>query len=139
VLSPLSLSRSAFSAAPAGASIARTSPTGTTVAYTDSRAATTTFTVLSPHLGVRQGASCVKPPKRSRARHGRSCTRFTPVGGFTHVDLAGANHFHFTGRVGGRALAPGGYELSATPVAGRVTGRTRSVAFRIVRAATRAR
>ncbi len=138
VLSALALSRSAFAPARAGAAIARTRPAGTTVAYTDSEAATTSFSVLSPHPGVLQGARCVKRPKHARAHHGRSCTRFTPVGSFTHGDVAGANRFHFTGRVNGHALAPGGYELSATPVAGGVTGRTRTVVFRILGSATRA-
>jgi hypothetical protein len=138
VLSALALGRSAFAPALAGASIARARPAGTTVSYTDNKAATTSFSVLSPHPGVLSRARCVKPPKRTRAHRGRSCTRFTPVGSFTHADLAGANRFHFTGRVDGRALAPGSYELSATPVAGGLTGLTRSVAFRILRPAQRA-
>jgi hypothetical protein len=35
------------------------------------------------------------------------------VGSFTHADVAGANRFRFTGRVGGRKLRPGSYRLRA--------------------------
>jgi hypothetical protein len=35
------------------------------------------------------------------------------LGRFTHADGAGANTLHFTGRVGGRKLAPASYTLSA--------------------------
>jgi hypothetical protein len=35
------------------------------------------------------------------------------VGNFKHRDRAGKNAFLFTGRVNGRALAPGHYELVA--------------------------
>jgi hypothetical protein len=54
-------------------------------------------------------------------------------GGFTRSDTAGRNALRFTGRIGGRALAPGRYRLSATPSAGGISGRAVSAAFRIVR------
>ena len=42
-------------------------------------------------------------------------TRWAAVsGGFTWVGAPGANSLRFTGRVGGRALAPGTYRLIAT-------------------------
>jgi len=67
---------------------------GTTVRYTLSKAATTTFTV----------------ERRVNAR------KFKRVRGrFKHKGKAGANSFKFKGRVGGRTLRPGTYRLNAVP------------------------
>jgi hypothetical protein len=101
-----------FSAAPSGATIAARKY-GATVSYRDSQTATTTFTILRESTGRRQGKSCKKPSRSNR--HGKRCTLLTPVGSFTHSDLAGANGFHFSGRVHGHALAPGSYRLQAIP------------------------
>ena len=35
------------------------------------------------------------------------------MGSFTHVDAAGANRPHFSGRLRGRKLKPGSYRLQA--------------------------
>src|SRR5207302_5058173 len=59
----------------------------TTITYTDSRAATTTFVITR----------CV----RSR---GRRCTRYSRVGSFTQIDVQGANRIRFNGRIRGRSL-----------------------------------
>ncbi len=114
VLTGLTLSPANFVPAKAGASIAATGKirTGTTVRYGDSQAATATFTVLAAQRGVKRGHRCVKVPKRP-SRHARGCTRYVAIGSFTHADRAGGNHFHFTGRVHGRALARGSYLLRA--------------------------
>jgi hypothetical protein len=111
VLSRLRLMPAAFRAARRGATVARAA-TGATISYSVSEASTTTFTV-------------------DRASRGR---KFIPLhGNFTHHDVAGANHFHFTGRIGGRALSPGRYRLNATPrsATGHV-GQTKQTPFRIV-------
>lgn len=82
VLSRLKLAPAAFHAALRGASVARAA-TGTTISYSVSEASTTTFTV-------------------ERASQGRN---FIPLhGNFTHHGVPGTNRFHFTGRIGGRAL-----------------------------------
>jgi hypothetical protein len=49
------------------------------------------------------------------ANRGRKkCARFRALkGGFSHQGSSGANAFKFSGRVGGRALKPGRYELVA--------------------------
>jgi PKD repeat protein len=114
-------------------SIARKSKTGTTISYTDTQAATTTFTVLRPQPGVKRGKRCVKPSKRERGKRARRCTRYVPVGSFTHTDLPGPNRFHFSGRVGRRKLKAGNYRLDATPRAHGTTGKTVSATFRIIR------
>jgi hypothetical protein len=119
-----------------GASIARKKKRahGATVSYRDSQSAVTTFTVLSPHKGFRVGRNCqTKRPRRHRGKL-RRCTRYVSIGGFTHTDLAGANAFHFTGRLHGKPLRVGRYRLQAT--ARNATGQTSralTVGFRIVR------
>jgi hypothetical protein len=134
--SALRLSRTRFRAGSRGGSVARARPgTGTTVTYTDSEAGTTTLRVLAAKSGVRQGHTCVKPPRRRvKHRHYTSCVRYLTRGSFTHADSAGANSLRFTGRLRGRKLPPGRYRLSATPrnSAG-ATGATVSAGFTIVR------
>jgi hypothetical protein len=129
----LKLSPAAFRAASRGASFARRHaprrPVGTTVTYTDSRAARTTLTVLEPIRGVRRGHSC-RPA--ARGRHGARCTLYRALGHATHADAAGANRLRFSGRLNGRKLAPGSYRLSLTPRAGSLTGGTVSAGFRIL-------
>ncbi len=86
---------------------------GATLAYKESQAAKTTFTVLRPKRGYRAGGKC----RASRPRHAKGrpkrCTRYVTVGTFTHSDTGGAVHLHFTGRAAGHALAPGSYRLRA--------------------------
>ncbi|HEY1595103.1 MAG TPA: PKD domain-containing protein [Thermoleophilaceae bacterium] len=65
-------------------------------------------------------------------RHGKHKARTLP-GSFTVRGKAGANHFRFTGRLRHRKLAPRRYLLVATPGSGATKGKTRSLAFRIVR------
>src|SRR5207248_702549 len=92
---------------------ARRATTGTTISYQDTLAATTTFTVLQSSAGIRRGKSCVAPPKRPSRHRAKRCTRFRVMGSFTHVDAAGANRPHFSGRLRGRKLKPGSYRLQA--------------------------
>jgi hypothetical protein len=110
VISALSVTPLAFRAARSGGSIAVA--TGASVAYTLSEAATTSFTVARMLPGQPKGAQCVKPSKR--LRRAKRCTRLVPMpGGFSQAAHAGRNLFRFTGRIGGRALRPGSYTLSA--------------------------
>jgi 6-phosphogluconolactonase (cycloisomerase 2 family) len=87
---------------------------GTTIAYADTLAATTTFKVLR----------C--------AGSGRRCARRALVGSFSHRDKSGHNGFHFSGRVHGRALAPGRYVIQATARLAGQTSRAVSAGFTIV-------
>jgi uncharacterized delta-60 repeat protein len=128
-LSGLTLAPAAFPAAPGGASIART--TGTNIRYTDSAAGTTRFVVQRVLTGVKRGRSCVK---RKAGVKGKSCTRFVTVtGSFSHVDVAGANSFHFTGRIGRHKLAVGKYRLVAQPRNTVGLGKKLTARFRITR------
>ncbi|MDX6670686.1 MAG: hypothetical protein QOI91_1049 [Solirubrobacteraceae bacterium] len=126
------LTPSSFRAARSGASIAAVR-TGATVSYVVSEASTTTFKVERALPGIKRGRSCIKRPRGSRG--GSRCTRFVPVrGSFSHRDAAGADRFRFTGRLGGRALAPGDYRLGATPRdAASNVGRTIRSTFHILR------
>ncbi len=106
-----------FRAATRGATLlASSAHDGTLISYSDSQAATTTFSVLRSARGVRSGHACVAPPRHRRAgRRYKSCTRYVTVGSFTHIDKAGANQVRFSGRLHGHALAPRAYRLTATP------------------------
>ena len=129
-LSRLRLSPSTFPAAASGGSTAAKSKTGTNITYTDNEASKTTFKVLKPAAGRRQGKSCRKPSARNR--HGRACTRFVVVGSFSHKDKAGRNKIHFTGRVHRHKLAPGKYRLSAAPRAHGKAGKSVTARFKVI-------
>jgi hypothetical protein len=134
-LSSLRIAPASFRAATRGASVAkRATPVGTTLTYRDSQPATTTFTVRHKAAGVKKGRSCVAPPRHPRG-HPKRCTRTLTNGTFRHVDVTGANHLRFTGRVRGRALAKGSYALAAVPRnrAG-LSGSAASRSFRILAA-----
>ena len=111
VLTALTLSPSSFYPAPSGATVSKHKKYGATVAYRDSQAAVTTFTVLLGLSGRTQGHSCKKPSHSNR--HGKRCTYYRALGSFTHTDKAGANSFHFSGRIKGKKLAAGSYKLQA--------------------------
>jgi hypothetical protein len=112
-LAGLQIAPKNFSAAPSGNSIAGGKKgTGATVSYTDSQTGTATFTILQSQPGHRTASgACVKPPLK---HHEKRCTRLVALAHFTHVDAVGANRFHFTGRINGRRLKPGRYQLRAT-------------------------
>jgi hypothetical protein len=139
--SALKLSHSTFAPLSHGASVAKTRakdkkpPQGTRVSYEDSQAATTTFTVLRIERGYRVGAkgSCKAAPQHGKPPKGsRSCTFSVKLGSFTHADSIGANSFTFSGRVGGRPLAAGGYSLQATPRLANLAGKTLTAGFTIL-------
>jgi len=117
VISALTISPSAFFAAPKGATISAAAAAkkkyGATISYRDSQLATTTFTVLRPIAGRKQGKSCKRPSRSNR--RGKRCTLYVAAGSFTHADKAGKNGLHFSGRLKGRKLARGAYRLQAVP------------------------
>jgi hypothetical protein len=126
------LSPTTFRAAGSGATLARTRrpPTGTTISYRDSAAATTTFAVLRATTGHRRGAKCVAgKPHRGQKR----CTRYAAAGSARHADKAGAVKLRFSGRLRGHKLTAGPYRLTLTPKAAGRTGRTVTLRFHVVR------
>jgi uncharacterized repeat protein (TIGR01451 family) len=120
-LSGLSLKPATFRAAPTGPTALRAANkkgkprTGTLITYRDSQAAATTFTVLQSRNGIRKGKRCVSAPRRRHAKHKRTtrCKLRVSLGSFTRKDRAGVNRLHFTGRLRGRKLTPGHYDLRA--------------------------
>jgi hypothetical protein len=97
---------------------------GTAISYRDSQAATVSFVVLR--------RQCVTTGAHRTRRHTR-CTWTIVRGTFSHADRAGANRLRFSGRVGGKLLRPGSYELRASARSG--SGKTSAAViarFRIV-------
>ena len=134
VTSGLAVSSSTFRAAGSGGSTAaRRPPIGTTVRYRLSEPAKVLFTVQRETAGRKVGKSCVATTRGNRTK--RRCTRYVAVrGSFTHSGRQGANSFRFTGRLGGRKLAPGVYRLTSVPTdAAGNRGRAQFVRFTIVR------
>jgi hypothetical protein len=111
VLSALKIRPSSFHAARRGPSVV--ARRYARVSYRLSEAARVRFTVQSRRLGRRRGKSCVKPTPKLRGA--KKCRRYVGVhGSFARSrGAAGADRFHFSGRVAGHALRPGFYRLSA--------------------------
>jgi hypothetical protein len=128
----LSISPSAFRAAPKGATLAKTTKTkyGAKLAWRDSQAATSTFTVLRLTSGRRQGRSCKRPSAKNR--HGRRCTLKVKVGTFGHADRVGADSARFSGRLKGHRLPAGSYQLLVVPRDANGTGAAVSKGFKIL-------
>ncbi len=133
-LGALTLSKSAFRAAPSGATVVAALAAGTLVSYSDSTAATTTFEVAQAQGGVlaRHGKGCGKAPKHVKGKLKR-CTYYETIGSFSHADSAGKNSFRFTGRLHGRKLSPDSYRLLASARSSSGSSATRTAAFKIVK------
>jgi hypothetical protein len=136
LITGLSISPSSFLPAPSGATVSAVTAGkkakrryGTKITYRDSQMATTTFTVLRKSSGRKHGKSCQKPSPKNK--HGKRCTLLTKLGSFTHTDTIGANSLHFTGRVKGKKLPAGTYELRAVAHNAAGNGRTVSKGFKL--------
>jgi CSLREA domain-containing protein len=129
-LTSLALSPAKFRAQGSGPSVAKAK--GTRVSYTLSESSTVSFKVQQKRAGRKVGKRCVKPAKKNRGKH--KCKRTVTLGSFSRASAAGANRFHFTGRVKGRKLKPGAYLLvgTAKDAAGNRSTAV-SKAFRVIR------
>ncbi len=117
VLAGLSISPAAFLAAATGPSLAATA-TGARLTYRDSSAATTRFEVARLVAGRvvpgRGGVGRYCQPAHAPVPAAARCARYLALApGLRHRDRVGTNTLRFTGRLGGRALAPGSYRLTA--------------------------
>lgn len=102
-------------------------PVGATVGYALSAAASVEFAVERKLVGRKSGKKCVKKTKANKGR--KKCPLFKPVkGGISNPGAAGQNSFEFSGKIAGKALAPGTYRLT-----GRVGVSARSAGFKIVK------
>lgn len=121
-LSPTRFRRGKHAAKLAGRASHRkpTAPTGTTISFGLSTAATVTLSFQHAQPGQLVAHRCLAPSPRRR--HPHRCTRYTPVPGAVTVSAhAGVNHIHFEGILDGtRPLSPGNYQLmlSASNAAG---------------------
>jgi hypothetical protein len=87
-------------------------PKGAEVTYSMTGPATVTFSVSRKVRGRLAGKRCVR--KTGADVDHRKCSFYVPVkGSFTQQGAAGDNHFIFSGRIGGKALKPGPYKLTA--------------------------
>ena len=115
----LSISPPSFHAAMRGRTIIDNSDAGARVSYVDSRRLQTSIRVY------RYARRCSTRPRKP-------CSALVPVGIFSHMDHAGPNEFRFSGRMNGRALPAGNYELAlATQLGGRLSPAV-TVRFRIL-------
>jgi Concanavalin A-like lectin/glucanases superfamily len=104
---------------------------GTTISYTDTQAARSTFTVMVRKTGVRVHRRCTLPPRHGTRRRTGRCFVYVRLGSFNHADRIGRNAFHFAG-LRGRELLPGTYRLDVVPRAQRKSGRTVSARFTVL-------
>jgi alpha-tubulin suppressor-like RCC1 family protein len=133
MLSKLSLSKTSFRSATAGATIQTAAADGTVTSYDDSQASVDTFTVYRQLTGVAVGhGRCVAPSKHVAKGTG-TCTYSHEVGTFIRVDTAGRNTFRFSGRLGGHALSPGTFRLTAVAKSAGGYSVARSVGFKVAR------
>jgi CSLREA domain-containing protein len=104
---------------------------GTTFTYSLSERAHVVFTIAQILPGRRVGRMCLAPTRRNRTS--RACARLGKARGFAVDAVAGPNITRFTGRIGGRALTPGRYQVTllATDAAGRRSSAKR-LTFRVV-------
>jgi aldose 1-epimerase len=102
-------------------------PIHLTVAYHLSGATAVTITVRHELPGRKVGGGCVAPTRKNNGK--KRCTRLIDVrGSLTGTGNAGEDRFVWSGKIGGRELAPGSYEIIATPTG----GRPETAAFTIV-------
>lgn len=135
LLGSLSFSHSSFRAASSGPSAIAASAIGTLISYSDSKPATTTFTVQKPVVGVISGSGrskhCGAMPKHPK-KGAKHCKLYKSLGSFSHVDIVGVNKLKFTGRLHGRKLPAGSYRLVAKAAAAGLTSATQTKSFKIV-------
>ncbi len=107
-----------------------TRPIKLQISYQLTRPAHVTFTLTRLLPGRVSRGSCV-PQTRKNRKH-RSCTRpFGVPGTLTAAGGLGINGYTFNGRIGGRKLARGRYQLTATPTVNGQAGTPQTIGFTI--------
>jgi hypothetical protein len=124
-----------FRAEASGPATATTGP-GAQLTFTLAGQATVVFTVQRKVAGRRAGRRCVAQKASNRRR--KACALTRRIGSFKTLGSAGPNVLRFRGRVDGRALAPGAYQLVIVATdASRTASAPRTISFRILRGARR--
>ncbi len=102
------------------------------VSYKLTIAGRVTFTVKQELAGRLTKGRCVPVSRTNQKQH--RCARLVPLGGsFVRTSAAGTTTFTFNGQLAGRKLAPGSYQLTASPTATGHTGTPQSIRFQLVR------
>jgi hypothetical protein len=135
VLSSLSVTNRTFAAVGAQSksrAAATRVPRGTTFRFTLSEPARVRVVFARKTAGRRVGGRCLAATSARRKR--AKCTRYVTVGSISASGVVGRNSVKFSGRLKGRALAPGSYRasLTATDAVGQRSS-VRTARFRIVR------
>jgi hypothetical protein len=100
------------------------------ISYQLNVAASVTFTIKQLLTGRLSRGKCTAINRANR--HARHCMRLIGLPGtLKQPGVAGANDFVFTGRIGGRLLGPGSYQLTASPSSSSGGGATTSVSFHL--------
>jgi hypothetical protein len=96
-------------------------PISLRVSFSLNVGATVTITLKRQLAGRKVNGRCIKPTSNNNTKHS-SCTWLVAVSGkLLLVGTPGANQFAFNGKLGGRQLGAGTYQLSATPTGGKPT------------------
>jgi streptogramin lyase len=85
-------------------------PAGSKLKFSLSEAGAVTATISAKARGRRSGKSCVAPAKAPAKA--AKCTRLVRKGALALSGAAGPNKLAFSGKVGGKALAPGAYQAA---------------------------
>jgi hypothetical protein len=104
---------------------------GTTLVVKLSAAASVHFEVDVQATGRVVGTRCVKQTSSNRAK--TRCDLSKKVGSFTKKLATGTTKVAFSGKVSGRALAPGGYTVTAVATANGKSSAARLAKFTVVR------
>jgi len=133
ILSGVAMTRTVFAVAAFATPVSarRHAPRGSAFRYTLSVAASVTLKISAVLPGRESGLHCLPPSKRLRGKH--SCTRLALRGALLRRGQAGRNTVPFSGRIGTRALTPGGYQAAITATAAGSTSAVKIVRFTIVK------
>jgi uncharacterized delta-60 repeat protein len=135
-ISALRASRSTFTVGPSstpltGHTSARHHRRGTVFSFQLDQAATVVMAVQKKARGRRLGRSCRADSRR--LRHKPRCTRTITVATLIRSAHAGLNKVAFSGRIRGKALSPGRYQVSFTAANSAGASSPKTLSFTIVR------
>lgn len=141
-ISALRESNSTFTVGPSstpltGATAAKRHKRGTVFSFQLDQAATVKIAIRTKARGRRVGRSC--RAESQKLRHKPRCTRTITIATLTRSAHAGLNKVAFSGRVRGRALAPGRYEVTFTAVDSAGASPPKTLSFTIVRGSSQPR
>jgi uncharacterized delta-60 repeat protein len=114
-----------------GQAAAKRHKQGTTFAFRLDRTATIRIAIQTKALGRRVGRRCRASSRR--LRHKPRCTRTITVATLIRSAHLGLNEVPFSGRIRGKALAPGRYQATFTATGSAGSSPSKTLTFTIVR------